>query len=86
MAPKDHRNDPGMDHPSHAPARPRGQPPSGGELAGLSIFLAAVVLLPLLAGIALDNLLHAGIFLFAGLLIGILAGIGVVYTRFRAYL
>ena len=87
MAPTDKRKEPGMDHPTHAAAAPRGRAPSGGELAGLGVLLAAVVVLPLLVGAVLDSAVHTGpLLLFAGLLIGIVAGAAVVYTRFKQYL
>ncbi len=61
--------------------------PSGTELVGLGIGLAVAFLLPLVAGLALDRLLHTGaVFLFAGLAVGILLGGALVYTRFRPYL
>lgn len=61
--------------------------PSGAELAGLGVFLAAAVVVPLLAGILLDNLSQRSpLFLFIGLLVGIVAGVAVVYTRIRRYL
>ena len=47
-----------MDHPDHAAAAPRGRAPSGGELAGLGVFLAAAVVLPLLTGAVLDSVIH----------------------------
>ena len=76
-----------MDHPNHAAAPPRGRAPSGGELAGLGVFLAAAVVLPLLTGAVLDSVIHTGpLLLFAGLVIGIVAGGAVVYTRFKQYL
>jgi len=76
-----------MDHPHHAAAAPRGRAPSGGELPGLGVFLAAAVVLPLLVGAVLDNVIHtAPLLLFAGLVIGIIAGGAVVYTRFKRYL
>ena len=76
-----------MDPPHHAAAAPRGRAPSGGELAGLGVFLAAAVVLPLLIGAVLDNVIHtAPLLLFAGLVIGIIAGGAVVYTRFKRYL
>ena len=76
-----------MDHPKDAAAAPRGRAPTGGELAGLGVFLAAVVVLPLLMGAVLDNVIHtAPLLLFAGLVIGIVAGGAVVYTRFKRYL
>src|SRR2546428_558229 len=53
---------------------------------GTAIF-AAVVVLPLLIGAVLDNLIHtAPLLLFVGLVIGIVAGGAVVYTRFKQYL
>jgi len=76
-----------MDHPNHAAAAPPGHAPSGGELAGLGVFLAAVVVLPLLIGAVVDNVIHtAPLLLFAGLAVGIVAGGVVVYTRFKRYL
>lgn len=76
-----------MDHPGHAAAAPRGRAPSGGELAGLGVFLAAAVVLPLLIGAVLDNVVHTGpLLLFTGLVVGIVAGAAVVYTRFKRYL
>ena len=87
MAPRDHPEDSGMDHPTNASARSRGRTPSGGELAGLGVFLAAVVVIPLIAGIVLDNLLGLGqLLFFVGLLLGIIAGIAVVYSSMRRYL
>ncbi len=76
-----------MDHPTHAAAGPRGRVPSGGELAGLGVVLAAVVVFPLLIGAVLDNAVHTTpLFLLAGLALGIVAGGAVVYTRFKRYL
>jgi F0F1-type ATP synthase assembly protein I len=76
-----------MNRPSHAAAAPRGRAPSGGELAGLGVFLAAVVVVPLVIGAVIDNVTHTAPFLlFAGLAIGIVAGGAVVYTRFKQYL
>jgi F0F1-type ATP synthase assembly protein I len=76
-----------MEHRSHVSARPHGQAPTGGELAGLSLFLAAAVVIPLVAGIVLDNLLQRSpLFLFLGLLVGIIGGVAVVYTRVKQYL
>jgi len=87
MAPKDKRKEPGMDHPTYDAAAPRGHAPSGGELAGLGVLLAAVVLLPLLIGAVVDSVAHtAPLLLLAGLVIGVIAGGAVVYTRFKRYL
>jgi len=62
--------------------------PSGFELIGLGVFLAASVVVPLVGGLSLDAKLHTGpLFFFLGLLVGIVAAVSVVYTRFvRRYL
>lgn len=76
-----------MDHPHHAAAAPRRRAPSGGELAGLGVFLAAAVVVPLVIGAVLDNVIHtAPLLLFVGLVVGIIAGGAIVYTRFKQYL
>ena len=51
-------------------------------------FLAASVVVPLVGGLSLDAKLHTGpLFFFLGLLVGIVAAVSVVYTRFvRRYL
>jgi hypothetical protein len=56
--------------------------PSGFELVGLGVFLAASVIVPLVGGLSLDAALHTSpLFFFIGLLVGIVAAAGVVYTR-----
>lgn len=67
--------------------RPGVRGPSGSELAGLSIFLAASFLIPFVGGLVLDALLHTSpLFLFIGLVVGIGAAIAAVYGRLRRYL
>jgi F0F1-type ATP synthase assembly protein I len=64
-----------------------GDSPSGAELLTLGVFLAVVVVVPLLAGLAIDHALGsspAG--LGGGLALGILCGFAGVYVRFRRYL
>ncbi len=64
-----------------------GRSPSGGELIGLGVFLAAAVVVPLLLGIALDDALHSGpVFLFVGLGLGVAAAAAGFYMRLRRYL
>jgi F0F1-type ATP synthase assembly protein I len=76
-----------MNHPTDAAAAPRGRAPSGGELAGLSVYLAAAVVLPLLAGLVGDAVAHTGpVFFLLGLLVGIAAASAIIYTRFKRYL
>ncbi|HZU15454.1 MAG TPA: hypothetical protein VFD01_02430 [Candidatus Dormibacteraeota bacterium] len=56
------------------------------ELLGLGFLLAMAVVLPLVLGLALDAALHRGpLFFFVGLMVGIIAASGVVYTRFKRY-
>jgi len=61
--------------------------PSGAELLGLGAFLAAAVVIPLVAGLALDAALHtspAG--LFIGLAVGIAAACLGLWGQLRRYL
>jgi F0F1-type ATP synthase assembly protein I len=59
------------------------QGPSGAELIGLGVFLAASFVIPIVLGVLLDGALRTSpLFLFVGLAAGILAAIGVVYTRY----
>lgn len=54
--------------------------PSGGDLAGVGLLLAASVLVPLIGGGLLDSVLHTGpLLLFVGLVVGIAAAVAVVY-------
>jgi F0F1-type ATP synthase assembly protein I len=73
-----------------SPAGDRGnanQGPSGTELIGMAVLLAAVVVVPLVLGLVIDSAAHsAPIFFFIGLLLGVIAAIAVVYTRFKRYL
>jgi len=44
-------------------------------MAGIGIYFAAAVLLPLLGGVALDKMLHtAPVFVLVGLVVGLAAG------------
>jgi F0F1-type ATP synthase assembly protein I len=61
--------------------------PSGAELLGLGVFLAAAVVVPLVIGIAIDGALRSGpLFMFVGLAVGIVAAAGGLYARLRRYL
>ncbi len=61
--------------------------PSGFELAGLGVYLAAVVVIPLIAGLRVDAAFNSGpLGLGVGLILGIVAGFAGVYVRFRRYL
>ncbi len=60
--------------------------PSGAELAGLGLFLAAAFIVPFLAGLALDAILRTSpLFLFIGLLAGIGAAATGLYARWKRY-
>jgi len=73
--------------PPPGPRPDPGKPsPSGLELAGLGVFLAAVVVIPLVVGLRIDDALgSAPAGLVLGLVLGILAGFAGVYVRFRRY-
>ena len=59
------------------------QGPTGAELAGLGVALAAAFVVPFLLGVVLDGALRTSpLFLFVGLLVGIGAAVAVVYTRY----
>jgi F0F1-type ATP synthase assembly protein I len=59
------------------------QGPTGAELAGLGVALAAAFVVPFLLGVVLDGALRTSpLFLFAGLAVGIAAAVALVYTRY----
>jgi F0F1-type ATP synthase assembly protein I len=61
--------------------------PSGSELLGLGLTLAASVLVPLFAGVGLDALLHTSpIGLLVGLALGVTVASTTVFQRFKRYL
>ncbi|TMC03681.1 MAG: hypothetical protein E6J41_26720 [Chloroflexi bacterium] len=64
-----------------------GQGPSGMELLGLAVLLAAAVVVPLVLGLVIDSAAHSGpTFFFIGLFLGVVAAVATVYTRFKRYL
>ena len=53
----------------------------------MAVLLAAAVVVPLVLGLVIDSATHSGpIFFFIGLLLGVVAAIATVYTRFKRYL
>lgn len=67
-------------------ARPSSPGPTGGDLAGIGMFFAASVLLPLLAGVGLDNWLHTGpVFTLVGLVVGLVAGGVAIWMKVREF-
>lgn len=64
-------------------ARPSSTGPSGAELAGLGMALAAAVVVPMVVGYVVDGALRTSpLFLFVGLALGIIAAVALVYTRY----
>ena len=60
--------------------------PTGADLAGLGFYLAAVVLLPLLGGVALDRAWHtAPLFVLIGLFVGLAAGAAGIWMKVRDF-
>lgn len=61
--------------------------PSGGDLAGLGALLAGCVIFPMLAGLGVDHLTHAGpVFFLIGLAVGIAAAVFAGYSRFKRFI
>ena len=69
-------------------ARPSSSGPTGAELAGLGMALAAAVVVPMILGYVVDGALHTSpLFVFVGLAVGIIAAVALVYTRYvRRYM
>jgi F0F1-type ATP synthase assembly protein I len=58
--------------------------PTGADMAGIGIYFAACVLLPLLAGVALDKWLKtAPVFVLVGLVVGLAAGATGIWLKVR---
>ena len=67
-------------------APPSSSGPTGADLAGLGFYLAAVVLLPLLGGVALDKAWHtAPLFVLIGLFVGLAAGAAGIWMIVRDF-
>jgi F0F1-type ATP synthase assembly protein I len=64
----------------------RNQTPSGAELAGLGVFVAAAFIGPFITGLVLDAIVHSSpLFLFIGLIVGIAAATFGLYLRLKRY-
>jgi F0F1-type ATP synthase assembly protein I len=58
--------------------------PTGADMAGIGIYLAAAVLLPLLGGVALDKVFNtAPVFVLVGLFVGLVAGAAGIWLKVR---
>ena len=66
---------------------PPSTPTSGSDLAGIGLYLAGAVLVPLIGGVLLDNVLHtAPVFVLIGLFVGLVAGGIVIWLKVRELL
>jgi F0F1-type ATP synthase assembly protein I len=67
-------------------ARPSKSGPTGGDMAGIGVYFAGSVLLPLLAGVGLDSWLHTGpVFVLIGLFVGLTAGGLAIWLKVREF-
>ena len=65
-------------------APPTNSSPSVSDLAGIGMYLAAVILLPLLAGVWVDSAWHtAPVFVLIGLFVGLAAGAAGIWLKVR---
>jgi F0F1-type ATP synthase assembly protein I len=63
---------------------PPSNPPTGSDLAGIGLYLAGAVLLPLIGGVVLDSVLHtAPVFVLIGLFVGLVAGGIAIWLKVR---
>jgi F0F1-type ATP synthase assembly protein I len=67
-------------------APPSNPSPTVSDLAGIGMYFAAVVLLPLLGGVALDNVWHtAPVFVLIGLFVGLVGGAAGIWLKVREF-
>lgn len=60
--------------------------PTGADMAGIGIYFAACVLVPLLAGVAVDRWLNtAPVFVLVGLVVGLAAGATGIWLKIREF-
>ena len=63
---------------------PPSNPSTGADLAGIGLYLAGAVLLPLIGGVLLDSVLHtAPLFVLIGLFVGLVAGGIAIWLKVR---
>jgi F0F1-type ATP synthase assembly protein I len=63
---------------------PPSNPTTGSDLAGIGMYLAGAVLVPLIAGVFLDSALHtAPAFVLIGLFVGLVAGGIAIWLKVR---
>ncbi len=67
-------------------APPSSSGPTGSDMAGIGIYLAACVLLPLLGGVGLDSVFHSSpVFVLIGLFVGLVAGGVAIWLKVREF-
>lgn len=67
-------------------ARPSSRGPTGADMAGIGVYFAAAVLLPVLGGVGLDSWLHTGpFFVLVGLFVGLVAGGFAIWMKVREF-
>lgn len=67
-------------------APPSTSGPTGADMAGIGIYFAAAVLLPLLGGVGLDSVFHTGpVFVLVGLFVGLVAGGVAIWLKVREF-
>ena len=60
--------------------------PTGADMAGIGMYFAGAVLVPLLAGVGLDHWFNtAPLFVLVGLFIGLAAGGAAVWLKIREF-
>lgn len=60
--------------------------PTVADLAGIGVYLAAVILLPLFAGVWVDSAWHtAPLFVLIGLFVGLVAGAAGIWLKVRNF-
>ena len=63
---------------------PANSGPTGSDLAGLGIYFAVAVLIPLLGGVLLDKVWHtAPVFVLVGLFVGLASGGAAIWLKVR---
>jgi F0F1-type ATP synthase assembly protein I len=66
--------------------RPSSAGPSGADLAGLGLYFAAAVLIPIVIGAFLDGRFHTGpLFVLVGLFVGLAAGAAAIWLKVREF-
>jgi ATP synthase protein I len=60
--------------------------PTGADMAGIGMYFAGAVLLPLLGGVWLDSVFHTGpVFVLVGLFVGLAAGGFAIWVKVREF-